>query len=86
MKLENESFTIYDVEELKKTLIEELHVYKDVVIDLSNIQKIDMPAIQLLLALKKSCKDMNKGFELKNIDENIYKAFQLSGCDTALGV
>ena len=86
MKLESESFTIYEVEELKKSFLEELHVYKDIEIDLSNVQKIDMPAIQLLLSLKKSCKKLNKEFEIKNIDDNIYKAFQLSGCDTALGV
>ena len=86
MKLESESFTIYEVEELKKAFLEELHVYKDIEIDLSNVKKIDMPAIQLLLSLKKSCKNLNKEFEIKNIDDNIYKAFQLSGCDTALGV
>jgi len=86
MKLESESFTIYEVETLKDKLLEELHVYKDIEVDLSNIKKIDMPAIQLLLSLKKSCEQEKKTFEIKNIDPNIFKAFQLSGCDTALGV
>jgi len=86
MLLENENFTIYEVEELREKFVGELHVYKDIEIDLVNIRKIDMPAIQLLLSLKKSCKEQNKSFEIKNINENIYKAFQLSGCDTALGV
>ena len=86
MLLENENFTIYEVEELREKFVGELNVYRDIEIDLANIRKIDMPAIQLLLSLKKSCKEQNKSFEIKNINENIYKAFQLSGCDTALGV
>ena len=59
---------------------------ENIEVDLSNIQKIDMPALQLLISTKKSCEKENKTFEIKNINENIYKAFQLSGCDTALGV
>jgi len=86
MKLESENFTIYEVEELKDKFLEEFQTNKDIEIDLSNINKIDMPAIQLLLSLKKSCENQNKLFEIKNINENIFKAFQLSGCDTALGV
>lgn len=86
MKLETENFTIYEVEELKEKFIEELNTNDNIEIDMSNILKIDMPAIQLLFSLKKSCSEQNKSFELKNINENIYKAFQLSGCDTSLGV
>jgi len=86
MKLESENFTIYEVEELKDKFLEEFQVYKDVEIDLSNVHKIDMTAIQLLLSLKKSCKDKEKTLEIQNINDNIFKAFQLSGCDTALGV
>jgi len=86
MKLESENFTIYEVEELKDKLLEEFQIYKDVEIDLSNVHKIDMTAIQLLLSLKKSCKDKEKTLEIQNINDNIFKAFQLSGCDTALGV
>ncbi len=86
MKLESENFTIYEVEEIKDKFLEEFNIYKDIEIDLSNVIKIDMTAIQLLLSLKKSCKEQNKSFEIKNIDPNISKAFQLSGCDSVLGV
>jgi len=86
MKLESQNFTIYEVEELKEKFLEELDNNDNIEIDLSGIQKIDMPAIQLLISLKKSCAQKNKSFELTNINENIYKAFQLSGCDTPLGV
>ncbi|NQY94670.1 MAG: STAS domain-containing protein [Campylobacteraceae bacterium] len=86
MKLKNEHFTIYEVEKLKDEFIKELGSHKKVIIDLANIKKIDMPAIQLLLSLKISCNQVKKPFELKNIPENIFKSFQISGCDTALGV
>ena len=86
MKLESENFTIYEVEELKEIFVNELNSNENIEVDLSNIQKIDMPALQLLISTKKSCEKENKTFEIKNINENIYKAFQLSGCDTALGV
>lgn len=86
MKLESSNFTIYEVEEIKEQFVDELNNNNNIEVDLINIQKIDMPAIQLLLSLKKSCKQENKSFEVKNINENIFKAFQLSGCDTALGV
>ena len=86
MKLESENFTIYEVEELKDQLLKEVQTYKDIEVDLSNVLKIDMTAIQLLLSLKKSCEQQNKSLEIINIDTNVFKAFQLSGCDTALGV
>jgi len=86
MKLKNEHFTIYEVEALKDEFLKELSSHKEVVIDLEKIIKIDMTAIQLLLSLKKSCSQHEKSFELKNIPDNIFKSFQISGCDTALGV
>ncbi len=86
MLIESENFTIYEVEEIRDKLLEEFNIYKDIQIDLSNIQKIDMPAIQLLISLQKSCFHKNKAFEIINVRENIYKAFQVSGCDTVLGV
>lgn len=86
MKLESENFTIYEIKELKDKLLEEFQQSEDIQIDLSNVIKIDMTAIQLLLSLKKSCENQNKSFKIKGIDANAYRAFQLSGCDTALGV
>jgi len=85
MKITTENFTIYEVETLHDEFKKELESQKEVVIDLGNIQKIDMPAIQLLLSLKKSCTQVKKRFELKNIPDNIFKSLQISGCDTALG-
>ena len=56
MKLESENFTIYEIKELKDKLLEEFQQSEDIQIDLSNVIKIDMTAIQLLLSLKKVVK------------------------------
>jgi len=86
MKFESANFTIYEVEDLKEQLLNELNSQNEIKIDFINIEKVDMTAIQLLVSLKKSCDALNKSFEILNISDNIFKAFQLSGCDTILGV
>ena len=86
MKIESVNFTIYEVETLKDMFLEEFNMHKEIQIDLTNVIKIDMTAIQLLISLKKSCDVNNKPFEIINIDDNVFRAFQLSGCDTTLGV
>lgn len=86
MKLQNNNFTIYEVEQLKEDFINEINNEDEVVIDFENITKIDMSAIQLLLSLKKSCDEKNKGFEIKNIKEEVLDSFEITGTAYILGV
>ena len=86
MKLESTNFTIYEVEDLKEKLLLKLSGKKRIKINLADVEKIDMSAIQLLISLKKSCEDQDKDFEIININENLFKAFNLSGCSSILGV
>lgn len=85
MKLQNNNFTIYEVEEIKKDFSQLLEKEK-ISIDLENVTKIDMSSIQLLLALKKSCDESNKEFEIKNIKEEILSSFEITGIAYVLGV
>ena len=85
MKLSNNSFTIYEVEDTKKDFLELLNEEK-IVVDFENISKIDMSAIQLLISLKKSCDALNKEFELVNIKEEIINSFEITGTAQVLGV
>ena len=78
MVLENTSFTIYEVEDIK-TDFENLLTNKEVIIDFSNISKIDMSAIQLLISLKQACDKENKKFEIQNINDEVLNSFNLSG-------
>ena len=85
MKLENNNFTIYEVEKIRDNFLELLNENR-VVIDCENISKIDMSAIQLLISLKKSCQELNKEFEIINIKDEILESFEISGTAQVLGV
>lgn len=85
MLLENSSFTIYEVEELKG-IFEELLGESEIILDFTNISKIDMSAIQLLISLKQTCEKQNKKFEIKNINDDVLDSLNLSGTAFILGV
>ncbi len=86
MKLENSTFTIYEVEEIKD-LFEASLVHDDkIVVDLANVTKIDMSAIQLLISLKQTCIEKNKLFQIQNANDDILNAFNVSGVAYILGV
>lgn len=85
MKLKSSSFTLYEVEAIKEDFIKEFSKNK-LCIDLENITKIDMSAIQLLISLKKSCEEKNKSFEIKNIKEEILDCLHITGTNESLGV
>lgn len=85
MKLENNNFTIYEVEEIQKQCIELLEE-QSVTVDMDNISKIDMSAIQLLISLKKSCDEQQKDFEILNLKDEVLESFEISGTAYFLGV
>lgn len=85
MELQNNNFTMYEVEEIKQEFLELLKE-DEITIDMKNITKIDMSAIQLLLSLKKSCEEENKKLEIINIKEEILASFEISGTAYILGV
>jgi len=82
-----EKLTIYEVETLHETLkplVESLT--EDLELDLSSVRKVDMSAIQILIATQKSCQSQNVELILKNVDEVILKDLDLCGCSQLLGV
>lgn len=85
MKLENNNFTIYEVEEIKDKFILFLES-EHIKIDFENVTKIDMSTIQLLLSLKKTCEKQNKSFEIINVKEEILDSFEITGTAQILGV
>jgi len=85
MLLENENFTIYEVENLKHNFIDELKL-DTIEIDMKNVSKIDMCAISLLISLKKSADELEKSFTLKNYNDEIVMSLSMCGCDSYLGI
>jgi anti-anti-sigma regulatory factor len=85
MKLSNNNFTIYEVEEIQKDFLLLLNT-NEIILDFENISKIDMSAIQLVISLKKSCDDLDKTFEIVNIKDEILNSLEITGIAYYLGV
>ena len=85
MKVEQDELTIYEVEGFHKELLAEFDK-GDLTIDMSNLNKIDMSIIQLLLSAKKSSQESSKAFEIVGVNSELRKIFQESGTEALLGV
>jgi anti-anti-sigma factor len=73
--------TVYQVEEYTKRLIESIDNVGGVVVDLHSNDKIDTAGFQLLVALKKTCKNQNKNFELAGLGGSAQNFMALFGFD-----
>ncbi len=84
IKIDKNELTIYEVESLYKDLLQELK-NDDIIVDMSNVNKVDMSVIQLFISAKKSCFESSKNFQLTNVAEEVLKIFQSAGCKSLLG-
>jgi len=85
--LEYEKLTIYEVEALS----EELHSYLvnaelTLDLDLKNVTKLDLSAIQLLLSTEKTCTSNNIKFNLHGLNNLNINTLELCGCASLLGI
>ena len=84
MKFDTDELTIYEVESLHKSLLQEFKK-GDIFIDISSVNKVDMSVIQLFLSAKKSCAESSKSFEIKGANSEVKKLFSDAGCTSLLG-
>jgi len=85
IKTDKDELSIYEVESLHKDLLTELQ-NGNIIVDMSATNKVDMSVIQLFISSKRSCMEDSKTFELTNVNEELSKIFQNSGCESLLGV
>jgi len=83
MKIEQNELSIYEVENLHKELLQEFEK-GDVVVDMSNVHKVDMSIIQLFLSLQNSTLKSSKSFELSNVGQEVKQILQNAGCASLL--
>jgi anti-anti-sigma regulatory factor len=82
-----DKLTIYEVEEFYNFLLEKLKSADSILeLDFSNVEKIDMVAIQLLLSLKYTCKNDSIELVLKNFSTGLINTLKACGCDSVLEV
>ena len=86
MLIESDKLTISKIRDIYKEIKEEFHLSENLIIDFKNVDEIDLSGLQLLISLKKSCKQKNKKLELINIKDELLYSFELSGTDTVLEV
>lgn len=76
-----EDFTIYYVEELTRELLKSLPNAQEVMVDLSQVEKIDTAGFQLMVSLQKSCAENGKKFEIANTSDAVKNFMTLYGYD-----
>ena len=81
MKLNKEEIEIADVKSLHSALLREVDNNQEVLIDMSNVKKIDMSIIQLLISVQLACKKKSKKFKLHNVNDRILHILQNAFCD-----
>jgi len=86
MHINSEKFTIYEVEEIYKEFSSALKSGEAVDVNLDGVVKIDMPAIQLLASVLKTCESESTPFSLSNVSNEVKKTLKITGFNTLFGV
>ena len=86
MLLEYDKFTIHNIKDIHKSIVDDFNFSSHIAIDFQNIDEIDLSGLQLLVSLKQSCESKGKTFQLKNIKDEIIYAFEISGISEVLEV
>jgi len=86
MHINSEKFTIYEVEEIYKEFSLALKSGEAMDVNLDGVKKIDMPAIQLLTSVLKTCESESTPFSLSNVSNEVKETLKITGFHTLLGV
>ena len=84
MQLDAE-LTIAQVEVWLNRLLDETRADNEMMIDASELVRVDAAGLQLLLAFKKSCAAKNVSVTLSNVPKNIQELIRVSGLTQELG-
>ena len=75
----DEDLTIYEIEQIKKGLSDDIDIYENFELDLSNVNEIDSAGIQLLLALKHALTKETKKFTLTSVSISVSQLMNTYG-------
>ncbi len=85
MQLQFDALTIANIEELHETLLAySLSQESLLELDLHNVNKIDLSAIQLFLSLQKTLHNEKRQLKLTNCTNGVMAALALCGCEKIL--
>ena len=86
MHINSEKITIYEVEEICKEFLSTLKNGEAMDVNLDGVVKIDMPAIQLLVSVLKTCKAQSTPFSLSHVSNEVKETLKVTGFNTLFGV
>jgi len=86
MYINSEKFTIYEVEEVYKEFSSALKSGEPMNVNLDGVKKIDIPAIQLLVSVLKTCESTSTPFSLSNVSNEVKRTLKMTGFHTLFGV
>ena len=85
MVIESDVLGVEEADKIKETFISFLQSEDATLrLNLCNVNKIDLCAVQLILSLKKSLDEENRTLLLINCTNSVIDAFKLVGCFTLL--
>ena len=75
MKIKFDELCIQEAEDFYKIILDELSIIKNnpLILDFSNVEKVDLSAIQILIALKRYCEDLDISLTYINLDSKQVK-------------
>lgn len=74
-----DTLSIYEVEELSKTMQESLEQYNGLILKLNQVEECDTAGIQLLLSARKTAEKAGKGFEIDGASPELIRVATLLG-------
>jgi anti-anti-sigma factor len=81
MVFESDVLGVEEADKIKDELMSFFQTQdKALELDLGNVNKVDLCALQLLLSLKKSLEDEERTLLLLNCTNSVVEAFELCGC------
>lgn len=81
MKLEKD-ITVKNIKKIYDDLIKEFETKEELVIDLSDVSRVDLSFAQLVIATGKKAREMKKVVRIKGVSSNLKDLFRLAGIKT----
>ena len=88
MKITLEELNIYKVEEFHKKILKDLEkANSSFTLNFTNVKKVDLNSIQLILSLKKYCDEKSIDLKITNIEaRQVKQSFKMFNLYSLLGI
>ncbi|MFW6365479.1 MAG: STAS domain-containing protein [Spirochaetota bacterium] len=75
----DENTSVRNIHALKEKLLDAVSTNEEVLLDFSNLERVDLSVVQLVLAALKSVRQNGQTIKFKHVSDGIRSQFQLAG-------